>query len=580
MKNNTESPEIKKENNIKTSLGYLLVPIIGWLIFVMVCSPLREAIIDDDFSTVWEVKNYLASGQYTQSQWTAPFTLPQVIYGSEIAKALEDFLPIEIALRLSSLFFSIIGVLSLFFLSRQSGLNLKTASICSLQIVASSIYTYLSYLFYSDIPFLSMSLLSLSLYTHGFSKNKPQFILFASIFASGSVLLRQTGITITVTLIAFLIFSKNRKSNFIVSILGLLPPLICTFLIINFQLSVSTFAGILHNQAQAEYLHSAERIIFSSFERMSLLPIMMTLLSAPLSFIGAFYLVQYFIVFKAKFNSQRKSTLIKRIIYLFFPSFLSLSLTLTVVFKRIFNQDSPFLPYLPWYYSYNFLPYIMRNSIFSLVTLCSSSLLLFLFLFTMNHKLKLNHKVFILARKLQSFSLIDWFTLFNILLLMMIFKTGDKYWIMLLPWFLIWICSILQRYIEKYFIPIVSILIIVTIGNAIVLDRAYSIMEAEFKSVKLLENSGISHKDIWYGMAGYYSFEDYVKIVGFVPPNIEKGMYYDFFFRWCPDIKKQAKYEIIRVPENQLTAINGEVKNEISVKDWTGKITRVITIKK
>ncbi|MFM6074699.1 MAG: hypothetical protein ACKPB9_24425, partial [Dolichospermum sp.] len=109
------------------------------------------------------------------------------------------------------------------------------------------------------------------------------------------------------------IFSKNRKSNFIVSILGLLPPLICTFLIINFQLSVSTFAGILHNQAQAEYLHSAERIIFSSFERMSLLPIMMTLLSAPLSFIGAFYLVQYFIVFKAKFNSQRKSTLIKRI---------------------------------------------------------------------------------------------------------------------------------------------------------------------------------------------------------------------------------------------------------------------------
>ena len=78
--------QMEQKNQMKKSLIYLLIPILSLLTFIVICSPLRVAIIDDDFATVWEVKNYLASGHYIQSNWTAPFTLPQVIYGAKIAE--------------------------------------------------------------------------------------------------------------------------------------------------------------------------------------------------------------------------------------------------------------------------------------------------------------------------------------------------------------------------------------------------------------------------------------------------------------------------------------------------------------
>ena len=568
--------QMEQKNQMKKSLIYLLIPILSLLTFIVICSPLRVAIIDDDFATVWEVKNYLASGHYIQSNWTAPFTLPQVIYGAKIAE-MGGVIPIEVLLRLSTLFFSSVGIISLFFLARQSGINLKSSSICCLQIIASSIYTYLSYLFYSDIPFLSMALLSTSLYTHGFSKNKWQFTLTASIFASASVLIRQVGLTIPLSLILFFAFSKNKKSNFIPFILGFILPLACTFYVIKIQSSASTFAGILHNQAQSEYFHSLKQILFGSVERMSLLPIIMTLFAAPLSFIGVIYTIYTCYLYYRK--NKRFSGI--RGIYLFFPLFLSFSLISIVVFKRLLNHDSLFLPYLPWYYSYNFLS-IAGNPVFSLIILFSSILLVFLFIRHENHcKLQPNYKLSQIIRNLQKLSFFDWFSLCNLFLLMLTFKTGDKYFITVLPWFLIWICSILQKYIEKYFIPIVIILIIVTIGNANVLDRSYSQMEAEFKSVKLLENSGISRQDIWYSMAGYDGFESYVKEVGFIPPNMDKGMYYDFFFRWCPEKQKQAIYEIVRADDRLSSlSVKGKIVNEIKVKDWRGKITRILTILK
>jgi hypothetical protein len=568
---------MEQRNQLKKSLTYLLIPILSLLTFVLICSPLRVAIIDDDFATVREVKHYLVSGHYIQSNWTAPFTFPQVIYGAKISQILGSLIPIEIALRLSTLFFSSVGIISLFLLARQSGLNLKASSVCCLQIIASSIYTYLSYLFYSDIPFLSMALLSVALYTHGFSKNKWQFTLTASIFASASVLIRQIGLTIPLSLILFLAFSKNKKSNFIPFILGFILPFACTFYVIKVQSSALTFAGILHNQAQSEYLHSLKSVLFGSIERMSLLPIIMTLFATPLSFIGAIYAIYTCYLYYLK--NKRFSKI--RVIHSFFPLFLSFSLISIVVFKRLLNHDSLFLPYLPWYYDYNFLS-IAGNAVFSLIILFSSILLVFLFIRNENScKLQPNYKLSQIIKNLQKLSFFDWFSICNLFLLMFIFKTGDKYFITILPWFLIWICSVLHRCIEKYFIPIVAMLIIVTIGNAAVLDRSYSQMEAEFKSVKLLENSGISRQDIWYSMAGYDSFESYVKEIGFTPPNMDKGMYYDFFFRWCPEKQKQAIYEIVRTNDsNSSLSVKGKVINEIKIKDWRGKITRILTILK
>jgi hypothetical protein len=566
---------VKRKSKVKIALVYLLIPISGCLIFGLICSPLREAVIDDDFSTVWEVKNYLVSGEYVRSHWTAPFTLPQVIYGILISSISKGFLPIEAALRLSNLCFSIVAIVSLFLLSRQSGLNSKTSSICCLQLVASSIYTYLSYLFYSDIPFLAMALLSIVLYNQGFANNKPQFFVFASIFASVGILLRQTGITIPISLIAFFIFRENKKINFVNFIVGLVLPLVCVLYLSRFQLSASTFAHILHNHAQSEYLHSPKIIIFSVFERISLLPIMMTLFATPLSFIGAVCALYHCF----NLSNRNQKLAIKRSKNIYFSLFLSCLLILICIVIRLTNHQSLFLPYLQWYYSYDSLHLMMRNSVFSLIILLSSALLLFLFI-TKYRKINSNFSISILIENLRKFSIIDWFTLFNLLLLMAIFQIGDKYYITLLPWFLIRTCSILRQYIKKYFRIVALLMMTIIISNAVVLDRTYSIAEAEIQSIKLLENSGTSRKDIWYSMSGYENFRAYVKEVGFTPPNIKKGIYYDFFHRWWPDRQKQAPYEIIRVSGNLLQAINGKVINEIKVNDWIGRTTRILTVKK
>src|SRR5262245_25560337 len=94
---------------LKSDMTYLLLPVMGWLLFLMLANPFRRAVLDDDFATVWEVKHYLEAGYYKPHHWTAPFTYPQVLYGMKFVQFFEDYLSIEGSLRLSTLILSLAG---------------------------------------------------------------------------------------------------------------------------------------------------------------------------------------------------------------------------------------------------------------------------------------------------------------------------------------------------------------------------------------------------------------------------------------------------------------------------------------
>jgi hypothetical protein len=551
------------------SIKYFSVILIFFCVFLIICSPLKEIVIDDDFATLWEVKNYLATNHYIPSSWTAPYTYPQVLYGVYIAKLFSPFIPIEIILRLSTIFFSFLSLLVIFLIFKSIGFNNKVSTVCCLQLLACPIFTYLSYLFYSDIPFLGISLLSIYLYQIGISQKNLSFSLLASILASSAILLRQTGIVLPLALFFYFLFGKLPKKFKIFNFLTLILPILATLHITINQGAVHTFAGILHNIAQREYIsiHNLPQFLLNSLQRtIFFTPTTLVFMTFPLSFIILFnplnkMLKKQSIKITKSFliSNLRTNVVLLGIVFVFF--------TILFVSNKTWR-----MPYLPWYSYFNVF-FISSKSIaiFSLITLLTCVYLIFLFLKSYSiSKSKSNNFILDIIRL---HPLLSWFTALSFGLLLAIFKIGDKYFLILVPFFLVFLGYLLYETINKNFRQIVLIIGLIIIGNAVILDSAYNTHYYEYLALQKLGQQGISKDNISYQLMCYDRFEKYVQEVGNNPPNIEKGMYYDFFFRWCPEQHKNSMYKVVTTSDSNID-ITTKFTKIIDVSTYKNKIGR------
>ncbi|MET4666420.1 hypothetical protein [Sphingomonas sp. PvP056] len=160
----------------------------------LIVNPLRELLTwDDGWAYARSVENLLTTGRYQLDQWSAANMPVQIGVAAGLAKVFGYSLTL---LRLTTLIFLIVLLLSFRRLAEACGCRPADAMVLALALFASPVAAILSFTFMSDIQFLAWLTLSLALYKAGLAQRRSLYILAGSVAAAGSIGTRQFGIAL------------------------------------------------------------------------------------------------------------------------------------------------------------------------------------------------------------------------------------------------------------------------------------------------------------------------------------------------------------------------------------------------
>jgi hypothetical protein len=196
-----------------------------YAVFVFIISPFFECCLDDDWAYARGVKNLLDTGKLELSDWCAATSVFPTYWGGFFSLLFGFSFSI---LRISTLILSLIGAIAFYLLLKEFGLKENRCILGTLCLVLNPIYFFLSYTFMTDVPYISLMLLSALFYLKGIRRDNNLWLFMGSILATCSFLTRQLGIFIPVALLVYLIISKKftRKGAFAIAVI----PLLCLVL--------------------------------------------------------------------------------------------------------------------------------------------------------------------------------------------------------------------------------------------------------------------------------------------------------------------------------------------------------------
>ncbi len=195
-------------NKDKTNLIFILILVLA---VVVVMLPFREQTAGDDYTYALSVKHSVESGQFQLSDATAAALVFLVIWGSLFAKILGFSL---ITLHISVVVFLPILTIAVYLLLREFKLEKTKSFIFTILFISIPFVFQYAYTFLTDMPFLTLEVVSIVFYLKAFRKNNlPNFFL-GSLFSSLAFLTRQIGIFLWVSaLLTFLFYLKSHDSK-------------------------------------------------------------------------------------------------------------------------------------------------------------------------------------------------------------------------------------------------------------------------------------------------------------------------------------------------------------------------------
>jgi hypothetical protein len=223
--------------------------------------------LDDDWSYMWAVKNFYSTGQIRFTDWTAPTLVSQVWWGW-IFSHLFGF-SFE-SLRLSILVISFIGFTFFYLLLRELG-QTGSLSLSIVLLVLVNPFSYpLNFTFFTDIPFLSLLIISAYLYLRGEKDNRNFYLFLGSLSSSLALLIRQNGLLIPLSVFLYLMVrEKDKKRGIQKGFITIILPL-ATFAIFTYWFNVihgQTAESLKHSSELKETLLHPQLLLFKLFWR-------------------------------------------------------------------------------------------------------------------------------------------------------------------------------------------------------------------------------------------------------------------------------------------------------------------------
>jgi hypothetical protein len=192
--------------------------IILWILLILIINPIGEFPLNDDWAYAKSVKQTLETGSYFFPDWPAMNLFFQTYWGVLFC------LPFGFsftALRISTLVAGIIGILFFRRLIYDYSASNKTSFFATLLLFFNPLYLNLSFSFMTDVPFVTLCVVSLYYFTKWNEKKYWRYLFMGTIFSLLSILIRQIGILIPLAFLASILI--NSKKNILYILKGIIP---------------------------------------------------------------------------------------------------------------------------------------------------------------------------------------------------------------------------------------------------------------------------------------------------------------------------------------------------------------------
>lgn len=221
----------------KPFLGILFV----WALAILLVAPWGNFPLNDDWTYARQVLTFLESGKIEHSNWAAMPFVPQSLFGITLGKLFGFSF---VVLRIGTL---VLAAVNTFLLYRLLYLHSpRGVAIClSLIFAFNPIYLYLSMTFMTEVYYLFLLLLMLSLMERYFRQPTWWLLACIALVSVGAVLQRQTGIILPISFALVLLLRSKLSPG---ERLGALIPALCA-------LGALTVYGIWRAQTDADPGH-------------------------------------------------------------------------------------------------------------------------------------------------------------------------------------------------------------------------------------------------------------------------------------------------------------------------------------
>lgn len=198
--------------------------------------PLRDQTFQDDWAYIQSVRYLHSTGELKISDWVAPTSIAPVAWVVFFTKLLGFSIK---NIHLSTITLLYFGILAFYLLLRRLNLSSFRAFVFSTLLLGFPWVFQFSYTFITEIPFMSLLIVSLLFYTKGFQERQPVFLSLGSLFAGFAYLTRQLGLSIPLAVfltVAYRSFVKKRIK--LKEIIFALIPFLATFLAYSYWLTL------------------------------------------------------------------------------------------------------------------------------------------------------------------------------------------------------------------------------------------------------------------------------------------------------------------------------------------------------
>jgi 4-amino-4-deoxy-L-arabinose transferase-like glycosyltransferase len=178
-----------------------------WIVSFTWVSPLHEFPLNDDWSYSYTVKKLVEEGNYELTNWIAGPQVTQTLWGALFC------LPFGfsfIALKTSTLVIGIIGLIVLYFLVFKLVKNRLVATIACITMGLNPIFFSLSATFMTDIHFFTWFILSVYSFINYEEKHESKYWVAATLFSLLAILTRQFGIVAPAALLVYKLISTRK----------------------------------------------------------------------------------------------------------------------------------------------------------------------------------------------------------------------------------------------------------------------------------------------------------------------------------------------------------------------------------
>jgi hypothetical protein len=200
------------------ALGAILL---AWVAAVLLVNPSGNFPLNDDWAFAASVRSLVRDHRFRLDAWTSMPLVVQTLWGSLWGSVLGMS---PAVLRLSTAFLALIANWTLYLSLRSIGSPVRVALLLALGVAMSPVFVNLSFTFMTDIPSLSLFVLSVALFIRWFSGGAPGHLAMGLAMAFLSMFVRQLGLALFLGFAPAFILRKGARPRTVV--LAVLPALL------------------------------------------------------------------------------------------------------------------------------------------------------------------------------------------------------------------------------------------------------------------------------------------------------------------------------------------------------------------